>query len=105
VVDFSSTVRIPKRDLPRAFTAIAGVLGPGGRVLTSPRPKFPDDAFGDWGLRIVRADVVQECPMLAGGKSINRWWELAAVSDSSRYNVQGGLTRRAQPKQLPNPGA
>jgi SAM-dependent methyltransferase len=78
VVDFSTTVRIRKRDLPRAVTAIARALGPGGRVLTSPPPKVPASSFADWGLRIVRDDLVQECPMLAGGASTNCWWELAA---------------------------
>jgi SAM-dependent methyltransferase len=78
VVDFSTTVRIRKRDVPRAFTAIAGVLHPDGRVLTSPAPKVPVGSFAEWGLRVVRDDLVQECPMLLGGKSTNRWWELAS---------------------------
>jgi SAM-dependent methyltransferase len=79
VVDFSTTVRIRKRDVPQAFTAIAGVLAPGGLVLTSPAPKVPVSSFADWGLQVVRDDLVQECPMLAGGKSTNRWWILAAA--------------------------
>jgi hypothetical protein len=59
------------------------VLKPGGRLLIVPRPVVALEQLRDWGLAIVRENVVQHCPLLAGHeddfKSVNTWYEFERV--------------------------
>jgi SAM-dependent methyltransferase len=61
------------------FRNLAEVLKPGGRLLIVPRPVVPVEQLREWGLALVRENVVQQCPLLAGHedfKSVNTWYEL-----------------------------
>jgi SAM-dependent methyltransferase len=65
------------------FRNLAEVLKPGGRLLIVPRPVVALEQLRDWGLAIVRENVVQHCPLLAGHeddfKSVNTWYEFERV--------------------------
>lgn len=79
IVDFSSASRVkPKERREQAYASLAEVLAPGGHLLTSPLPRVPIDAFGQWGLALVRSKVVQHCSLLEGHeefKPTKPWWE------------------------------
>jgi hypothetical protein len=81
IVDYSSARRV--KDSARreqAFSTFAEVLVPGGRLLTSPRPGVPFEAFTEWGLTFLRRQV-RECPLLQGHdfSSHNTWFEFVGA--------------------------
>jgi SAM-dependent methyltransferase len=64
------------------FRNLVDVLKPGGRLLIVPRPVVAVEQLEDWGLRLLRGNVVQRCPLLEGHddfKSINTWFEFERV--------------------------
>ena len=79
IVDFSSSSKVKDDVRRQAYSSFAEVLAPGGRLLTAPRPAAPLEAFAEWGLTLVRSDVIQQCPLLAGHEdsfgSTNVWFE------------------------------
>jgi len=67
VVDISSSSRVKEPDrLRRVFASFAGVLKPGGTLLTVPKPKVSTDELAGLGLELVRGEVIQQLPLFEG---------------------------------------
>jgi SAM-dependent methyltransferase len=79
IVDFSSSSKVKEGVRREAYSALAEVLAPGGHLLTAPRPDATFEDFEEWGLKLVRGDVVQRCLLLTGHEdsfeSRNVWFE------------------------------
>ena len=66
IVDFSSSRSIhDNEELEQVFNAFAGVLAPGGHLLTSPRPDLPLETLAERGLRLLRTEDTS-CGLLEG---------------------------------------
>jgi SAM-dependent methyltransferase len=87
IVDFASSSHFKKkRRRERIFSNYVDVLAPGGRVLTSPPPDVSAETLAEWGLALVRGDVVQQCPLLEGHeedfRSHNVWSEYRRADEA-----------------------
>jgi hypothetical protein len=75
IVDYNGSRRLqPKVLRATVYQRFATALTEGGRVLISPHPAAPIEAFQDWGLVLSRRLVADECPFLARPFKL-RWWE------------------------------
>jgi hypothetical protein len=78
IVDHHGSRRIkPKHLRPVSYAKFAEVLTTGGRLLTTPDPAAPIEAFAGWGLRLSRKWVSGEFPLLIGTSFFSNisWWE------------------------------
>jgi hypothetical protein len=78
IVDHHGSRRIkPKNLRPVSYARFAEVLTKGGRLLTTPEPAAPIEAFTEWGLRLARKWDTGEFPLLTGTSFISKivWWE------------------------------
>jgi SAM-dependent methyltransferase len=75
IVDYNGSRRLqPKALRVIVYERFARVLNSGGRLLTSPHPAVPVEAFADWGLVLSRRWVADDCPFLVRPFKL-RWWE------------------------------
>jgi SAM-dependent methyltransferase len=75
IVDYNGSRRLRPRSLrPLLCRRFAEVLVSGGRLLTSPRPAYPDETLAQCGLVLSRKWAFDQCPFVLG-RSRLIWWE------------------------------